>query len=69
MSSSELKPHGVYRLSHILADKRIAGKPAIFVRYWKRSFDIQRAVMRLMNADGSEGDEYLVSPCYILPIK
>jgi hypothetical protein len=62
--------HGqIYRLARVLSDKKIAGKPVIFDCYVDRpSFDIRRAAVHLMNADGSRGDRYLVQPCYVLPL-
>lgn len=64
---SELKAGGLYRVARILEDRRIAGKPVIFLRYVSRWFDVRRAEVALMNPDGSASDErWLVGPHFIL---
>lgn len=56
-----LRPHGLYRLHHRMENERLRG--ALVVYYERRVFtigDIPRCRVRLVNDDGSVGDEYLV---------
>ena len=62
------REHFPYRLAYHLDNKKLQGKPVIFRGWHKAPWDVERAVVCLMNDDGSCGEEYLVWPTIILPI-
>jgi hypothetical protein len=56
------KEHFPYRISRTAINPAIAGKAVIFLGWRLRSFDIRRAVVRILEPDGSAGEEWLVNP-------
>lgn len=64
-----LKPHFPYRVSRAIECPELAGKTVIYLRPLQRHFDVERAVVRVMAADGGcEGAEWFVRPDFILPV-
>jgi hypothetical protein len=63
-----LTPHVVYRIADNFDYAELRGKQAVFVGWCERSGDIRRSVVRLLNDDGSTGEEYLVSAYFIIPL-
>lgn len=63
------KAHHVYRISKSCDSADLAGRTVTFVRARPQSsYDVERAIVRVLNADGSAGVEWLVMPQFVLPI-
>ena len=66
----DFKPHFPYIISKIAEEPKIRGKVVIFYGWLKRPWDIRRAIVRIMNSDGSSSnEEWLVNPHILIPIR
>lgn len=62
------QPHRLYRLAYTMADRELAGKPVVF--FEMRQFtigDIIRCRVRLLERDGTLGNEHLVAALCLIP--
>jgi len=64
----KLKLHHLYKITKMADKPEIAGKVVVFKGYLERSFDIRRAIVRLLNPDGSEGEEWFVTPTILFDL-
>jgi hypothetical protein len=65
---SDLVPEKLYRLSAIMENPGLRKKAVVFKGYLERSFDIRRAVVRILEPGGSEGEEWLVAPSLLIDL-
>lgn len=61
------REHHLYKLSHNMEDPKLRNKTVTFHGYSYLPGDIHRAVVRLLNSDGSCGEEWLVRPPCVVP--
>ncbi len=61
-----MSEHKLYRLARTIDDPLLRGKPVVFRCYIERSWDIRRALVALVNDDGSSGEEWLVDPVFVI---
>ena len=64
----DLIPYRVYKISKIADEPALRGQLVTFYGWLDRPWDIRRAVVRLINRDGSAGDEWLVARSIIIPL-
>ena len=64
------RPHVLYRISPQVDNKACANRIVTFVEMIRKvPCDIVRAKVNLVNDDGTVGDEWLIRPSYIIPIR
>lgn len=64
----QFKEDGLYRLAYNMSEPSLRGKCVLFRKYVKQPGDITRAVVNLVNSDGSSGDEWLIAPLCIIKL-
>jgi hypothetical protein len=64
----DFKAHHVYKISSIIGNRQLRNKTVVFCGFSKVPHDITRAVVKLLNPDGSSGEEWQIDPSLIIRI-
>ena len=60
-----LKPFHVYKIAKGIQEPKLRSKPVVFVKMTERAWDIKRALVAILNKDGSMGDYWLINPSFL----
>lgn len=61
-------PHQLLRIAYNVDNPQLRGKPVVYYGHVQRPRDTVRAVVRLLNVDGTTGEEYLFRPALLIGI-
>lgn len=60
------QPHAMYRIAWNTDRRELRGKPVVFLGWKQMQGDIRRAVVALVERDGSLGDRWEFNPHYLI---